>query len=166
MNKKLYILAALILIALALMGVFYYRQYQQNKTVPTIKTSSLSHENFISQMGNATYQVERKAVLLRKGRNADDTILLNADLLSVGDLVGDNSASAVTILNNTVSGNSYLVAMVQQGQNSKAYRILQSVPLGTGEITAITITANTVVVKTKDGIKTFAYTGTQLKEKQ
>ncbi|MCR4326704.1 MAG: hypothetical protein NUV52_03545, partial [Candidatus Roizmanbacteria bacterium] len=83
-----------------------------------------------------------------------------------GDLAGDNSVTAVTALNDTTSGNSYLVAMVQQGPNSKAYRILNAVSLGTSEITAITITAHTIVVKAKDGARTYSYSGSELQEKK
>ncbi|MCR4326127.1 MAG: hypothetical protein NUV52_00535, partial [Candidatus Roizmanbacteria bacterium] len=94
MNRKLSILAALIVVALVLIGVFYYRQYQRQTAVPVVKMTSLSQENFVLQMGNATYQINDEAVLLRKGRNADDTLLLNTDLLTVGDLAGDNSVTA------------------------------------------------------------------------
>ncbi|MEK7499156.1 MAG: hypothetical protein AAB649_00955 [Patescibacteria group bacterium] len=166
MKRKLYVLTALIVVALILVGVFYYRQYQQKKIAPVAKMNSLSQENFIAHMGNATYQVDGKAMLLRKGRNADDTLLLNTDLLTIGDLAGDNAATAVTVLNDTASSNNYLIALVQQGPNSKAYRILKALPLGTSEVTAITITANTVVVETKDGSRTFTYSGSQLTEKK
>lgn len=118
-------------------------------------------------MGNATYDIDGEAVLLRKGRNADDTLLLNTDLLTLGNLTKDNSAmAAVTIINDTTSGTSYLVSMVQQGQNSKAYRILPSIPMGESDITAISIAAPTVTVKTKDGTKMFTYTGSKLQEKK
>ncbi len=117
-------LALILLIIAALLSAFWY---VKNKSVKqqSSKTEMLP-AYFITHLRNATYRIDDKLVRL------DENIVLDTDLLVTGDVKGDESVSAITILRNVSNSNSYLTGALQENKKGNTYRTLLPVSLGKG----------------------------------